>query len=129
MVFYIIYSKPSRHILILHAYIQINISMINKCKLLLRSVPSWMWKLCLGFILAISLSYNVAQHYIINKHNEIRLLLIEQIDIHETEINDLNRYKIGYDYITITIGLSDSERAQLLDVVNALNDLKNSEGE
>ena len=103
--------------------------MINKCKLLLRSVPSWMWKLCLGFILAVSLSYNVAQHYIINKHNEIRLLLIEQIDIHETEINDLNRYKIGYDYITITIGMSDSERAQLLDVVNALNDLKDSEGE
>ncbi|MAF25476.1 hypothetical protein CL634_07890 [bacterium] len=98
--------------------------MKDKCILLIKSIPAWTWKLCLGFILAASLSYNVAQHYIINKHNEIRLLMVEEIDIYKSEISDLSRYKVGYDYITTTIGLSDEERATLLDVVNALDALE-----
>jgi len=94
--------------------------MLNKCKLLLKRIPSWTWRLVLAIVLAMSLSFNVVQQLLIKKHIVLNDLAVEQIKLQEVQITDLERYEKAYNYLTTTIGLSDEESKIMLDLINTL---------
>ena len=87
---------------------------------MLKSIQRWFWSMELVGLLLASISVNVVQHLITEKHIEINTLLVEEVKLQDEHIVDLTRYKKGYVHITTAIGLSVEEQATLLDVINSL---------